>query len=466
MKTDNYLTLCLEQAANSPLRYRHGCIIVRGGKVIGQGFNDHRAGFDGGALKTGRLPSRSIDGAALAELKKKHKLKRELKYPQQEETNTFTPFENMGGSGKLTNNPLSMHSEMMAIHSALATSGTIASSAVSYQKPYFKLSGDSKRKARLRRDAIKAYVETVCKTALAQFKGGDLNALHLNRAQLDLALQLKEKEKDVAEPPENSMEKHRTKNQKYHHQNNRNQYHGQHHNKQRRQYARKLSAQDTIMAPCHSNASIKLSNSEYSSDTSCSSDSLIKPRKSTTSNFSKKTQPFLVPQGHAGRRARSVADRTKNPRLNGADLYVARLGWRSTSSKDASHGRRATSENSQDAPPDNLQPLSGSLHDELLNPKLRTPSPSTTLSMSTDRLPTVLASRPCYRCISYMNSVGIKRVFWTTDTGEWECAKVRDLVEALDNLGEGGASNAATALSNVFVTKHEILMLRRTMADS
>jgi hypothetical protein len=35
MKTDSYLTLCLEQAAKSALHYRHGCIIVRGGKVIG-----------------------------------------------------------------------------------------------------------------------------------------------------------------------------------------------------------------------------------------------------------------------------------------------------------------------------------------------------------------------------------------------------------------------------------------------
>ena len=51
MKTDHYLNLCLEQAAMSPLRYRHGAIIVRGGKVIGQGYNDYRSGFDGGALK-------------------------------------------------------------------------------------------------------------------------------------------------------------------------------------------------------------------------------------------------------------------------------------------------------------------------------------------------------------------------------------------------------------------------------
>jgi hypothetical protein len=77
----------------------------------------------------------------------------------------------------------------------------------------------------------------------------------------------------------------------------------------------------------------------------------------------------------------------------------------------------------------------------------------------------VLASRPCYRCISYMNSVGIKRVFWTTDAGEWECAKVRDLVDALDNLGKMDGCDAATALDNVFVTKHEVLMLRRTMGE-
>jgi deoxycytidylate deaminase len=167
MKTDNYLTLCLEQAAKSHLRYRHGCIIVRGGKVIGQGFNDHRSGFSGGALKNGRLPTRPLNVAALAELKKKRKLKQDLQDPL-EDNPTFTPFENMGGGGSLANTPLSMHSEMMAIHSALSASSTMASSTVSSQKPYFKLSSDSKRKARLRRDAIKSYVEVVCKAALAQ----------------------------------------------------------------------------------------------------------------------------------------------------------------------------------------------------------------------------------------------------------------------------------------------------------
>jgi hypothetical protein len=63
-----------------------------------------------------------------------------------------------------------------------------------------------------------------------------------------------------------------------------------------------------------------------------------------------------------------------------------------------------------------------------------------------------------------MNSVGIKRVFWTTDSGTWEGAKVRDLVDAMDTLGTG-ASDSAAALNSVFITKHEVLMLRRLMGD-
>jgi deoxycytidylate deaminase len=177
MKTDNYLTLCLEQAAKSPLRYRHGCVIVRGGKVIGQGYNDYRSGFDGGALKTGRLPASSLDGSVIVELKQKHKSKRERNHerefdsdPLEATTKTFTPFESMGamGASKYTNAPLSMHSEMMAIHSAISASSTLASTAVSSQKPYIKLSGGSKRKARLQREAIKIYVEIICKAALAK----------------------------------------------------------------------------------------------------------------------------------------------------------------------------------------------------------------------------------------------------------------------------------------------------------
>lgn len=173
MKNESYLTLCLEQAAKSPLRYRHGCIIVRGGKVIGQGYNDYRSGFDGGALKTGRLAAGCLDDSGIVEFKK-HKLKRETKHQDEQkhaipETSNkmFTPFESMGG-GSHVNTPFSMHSEMMAIHSAISASSTLASNAASTKKPCFKLSGGSRRKARLRKEAIKVYIETICETPLAQ----------------------------------------------------------------------------------------------------------------------------------------------------------------------------------------------------------------------------------------------------------------------------------------------------------
>jgi deoxycytidylate deaminase len=167
MKTDNYLTLCLEQAAKSPLHYRHGCIIVRGGKVIGQGYNDYRPGFNGGALKTGRIAGGGYDGPAILELKEKHKQKYKQKDSKQQDTalttSTFTPFESMGGGGHLANIPLSMHSEMMAVHSALSACTKLSSSALSYEKPCFKLPGDSKRKSRLRRQqALESYVTAIC----------------------------------------------------------------------------------------------------------------------------------------------------------------------------------------------------------------------------------------------------------------------------------------------------------------
>jgi hypothetical protein len=59
-----------------------------------------------------------------------------------------------------------------------------------------------------------------------------------------------------------------------------------------------------------------------------------------------------------------------------------------------------------------------------------------------------------------MHSVGIKRVFWTNSKGNWEGAKVRDLVDVLDGSGSGSDGNGVSE-RRVFVTKHEILMLRR-----
>lgn len=176
-RNDTFLSLCLAQADLSPLHYRHGAIIVRGGKVIGQGFNCYRPGFDGGALRNGALPSASLDGPAIAELKQRLKSKpnSKSKMPTQSDEGTFTPFESMG-CGHNANVALSMHSEMMAIRSALSlSSGTQASqtsarSAMCFEKPCFKLPGDSKkRKARAR--ALKDYAKAICEEAASSSTG-------------------------------------------------------------------------------------------------------------------------------------------------------------------------------------------------------------------------------------------------------------------------------------------------------
>jgi hypothetical protein len=63
-----------------------------------------------------------------------------------------------------------------------------------------------------------------------------------------------------------------------------------------------------------------------------------------------------------------------------------------------------------------------------------------------------------------MHSVGVKRVFWTNKAGEWEGAKVRDLVDNLDGGGDGrNGEGSGIAGFGVFVTKYEVLMLRRLL---
>lgn len=65
-KSDHYLNLCLEQAALSPLNYRHGAVVVQGGKVLGAGFNDYRPGFHGGSSSNGAVTALSMHSEMMA----------------------------------------------------------------------------------------------------------------------------------------------------------------------------------------------------------------------------------------------------------------------------------------------------------------------------------------------------------------------------------------------------------------
>ena len=242
-------------------------------------------------------------------------------------------------------------------------------------------------------------------------------------------------------------------------------------------------------------------------------------------------RPTTASSTSAGRGAsnpsRRVRERMKHPRLNGADLYVTRIGSdnphlktqcatskkksksKSTSADTAPSDVPASDDTTALSPPPSSPTASlrtASLHDELINPF---PSPKTSGASSettsskdssddASALPRICDSRPCYRCVAYMHSVGIKRVFWTTASGQWEGGKVAELIGSLDGssckspgsgfdsdggreIGRAGkgasgkvrygdhdeAAATATPLQtpSLFITKYEVLMLRRVMSE-
>jgi hypothetical protein len=87
------------------------------------------------------------------------------------DTTSFVPFEGHegNGGGYRANQALTMHSEMMAINSALAASTTLANRTVSYLKPRFKLPGSPSKPGRLLRNgAVGSYVHQICLQAEGQ----------------------------------------------------------------------------------------------------------------------------------------------------------------------------------------------------------------------------------------------------------------------------------------------------------
>ncbi|PBP24496.1 putative nuclear localization protein NPL6 [Diplocarpon rosae] len=443
-KNDANEMKCLAQADLSPLHYRHGTIIVRGGKVIGQGFNCYRPGFDGGALKSGALPSSSHNGPAIAQLKQrlKSKPKSTSKMQNQPDVGTFTPFESMG-CGHNSNVALSMHSEMMAIRSALSLSSgaqacqTSARSAKCFEKPCFKLPGDSKkRKARAR--GLKAYAKAACEEAASTSTG--------NSSGGKFSLQESRFEPGASQPGESARGK----------------------QVQRQGGERGVSEQGSERGRGGEHV-------ETCRQTPGQEDIVKQLRGwvSPSSEITTRPQPLqiLITKNKPSSKPTAAA-RTKDLRLKGSDLYVARLGNsnRTPPSVPRPQSNCAAMADPPPPPTESKSPPS-SLYDEL-SPRSRSTSPSSSMlkhDLETLPRPEIRASRPCYRCVTAMHSVGIKRVFWTTQGGEWEGAKVRDLVDALEvgieDDGTADEQGRGTGPENkgVFVTKHEVLMLKRAM---
>lgn len=166
----------------------------------------------------------------------------------------------------------------------------------------------------------------------------------------------------------------------------------------------------------------------------------------------KTSQNILLPQGLKTAKSHKLTDRIKDSRLRGSDLYVARLSWKDTSCDQIPDNNVSSKQHvSEPAPPDDLPSttsLTGSLYDELRLCGVKADVNDARPLRSSPRQRVATLSRPCYRCISYMHSAGVKRVFWTNAKGEWEGAKVQELVDAFEKP-DGSQTKA------LFVTKHE-----------
>ncbi|KAL8802499.1 MAG: hypothetical protein Q9200_006565 [Gallowayella weberi] len=457
-RNDTYLSLCLEQASLSPLHYRHGCIVVRGGKVIGKGYNDYRSGFNGDAQMTGSAGSSS--NPAKYDLKSK-----KPKAYSNKSSETYVAFNCRDhavgtGGGALANTPLSMHSEMMAINSALSLSaiafvlngGLAYSSSKPTPTPFVRTPWSRPPPWRA--------------VAGPTFNSLVLNPLHPNTMQhyqtsYNNAQQQQEEEEEPEQQQQgtkkNMSKRQNPGNNSVHHHLQINYLEFQKANAQKA--LRQLTSDDN-----------EKHRKQY----------LHHEKQKSSTHPQKQQQPHepgavLVPQSRIVTKSHQVAERMKDPRLNGADLYVARLGKKGHVNHydcgcryDKHPAQNPGTEvviSTEPSPRDSTSSPqaklpTGSLHEELRFPSSTEKDRPISESGSKSELLTATHSRPCYRCISYMHSAGIKRVFWTNNKGEWEGGKVRDLVDSLEaplSLNGDGTMGGA---GSIYVTKSEVLLLK------
>lgn len=330
-------------------------------------------------------------------------------------------------------------------------------------KPEHALSKHTPRRSSRRQRSQSALARP--KVASSPFKSRVLNPIHLNQVSNGHNAKSNNKEESNAfyeasvASNMKSAEKHRLKKNQYEYQYEKDYHYGPHQNYyQHKRGSEPLSSSSKTNTK---NTSSVIDLQSSSSDDDFISSNTSKPKCSKKLPPDPPTrQQILITKNKSLNTKPDVSARTKDLRLKGSDLYVARLG-----SFNSTPLKRQPPINTNVALPPSPPTESGSLYDEL-SPLLRSVTP-TCVNEATEHRPEIRASRPCYRCVTAMHGVGIKRVFWTNQNGEWEGAKVRDLVEALEvgleGNGEGEGAGTGQESKGVFVTKHEVLMLKRTM---
>ncbi|CAL3963643.1 unnamed protein product [Diplocarpon coronariae] len=424
---------------------------------------------------TAALSSRVPCRPAIAELKPRWKSKPKSKSKTQKQPvgEIFTPVEYMGSSLK-ANVALSMHSEMIATRSALSLSGAQA-----YPT--------SARSAKLKHEASTPTPELAARRPLPQvlatapaaspaFKSRVLTPGLLKQAnpyEDDMSIDKEEEKESPNVNPNENVAANRWKSADKHQANKKSSSSYEdgypceghdHHKASQKNYPRKCgSGPPRFSSKSRGNISTAASQTSSIAEDDISSQKIkskVFPSPSHVGGaadiFGCRIKPQLSldlrrsspPKTHLPANP-TPQHKPETPRLKGSGLYVARRG--SSNRTPASDAQAQTKSRLPTHPPP------------------RHPQCLTTASRSSPG-PKIRASRPCYRRVTAMPSVATKRVFWTTQRGEWEGSKVRDLVDALEVRIGGGcrwarAGNRTEGQGRPWVSS-QFVVLRRCLMGS
>ncbi|WFD18152.1 hypothetical protein MCAP1_000360 [Malassezia caprae] len=180
--------------------------------------------------------------------------------------------------------------------------------------------------------------------------------------------------------------------------------------------------------------------STSSTDSLPESDSASPPSDSSSDPPTPPSEPTDTPSLASATLAfRKVVRRAvpsmEDSRIRGADLYVVRLLQDTESKAKAKEQRRK-----------HLQKRGATIVTTVPSPA--PPAPA---------MPRYADSRPCWRCLEWMYWAGIKRVFWTDASGHWHGGKVSELLFG----GTAAGGNVSYVPVHLTQYEHAAAMLRQ-----
>ncbi|WFC93987.1 hypothetical protein MBRA1_000614 [Malassezia brasiliensis] len=410
---DKMRNAATQEALRSPMRYRHGAVVTKGGKIIARGHNHIRTGFSGplSAHETIVLPKHAQNDAHCCA--------------------SYTDEEAPAPRPGLASSYFSMHAEMHAIHTILRGARPhLARSSVQLCPTHEEdvpdvlaratsaLALDGSRSATANQDCSRL--------SDASHTTGRVNAANV-KTKCDRALVEAGAGRGCGQwvgNQEAQRLRHEFQQRRAEHLERRKQ-------EKRERKARGLRATSSS-GSCSSDSTAESdSTNSGTSSSGPSTPPLSAQDKGGKPMDMSAVPPALLSSTLAYRRVRATSrprEDAGDSRLRGADLYVVRLLQDVESKAKAKEHRRRH----QRATP-------------AIAPRA---APATPLNV----VPRYADSRPCWRCLEWMLWAGIKRVYWTNAEGEWHGGKVSALL-----FGEGVASvsSSQSVLVPVHLTQYE-----------